>query len=76
MLFTPNYAVSYKGRFYRAGEQFEIAENDVVEMNKHGIIQPFEEQQEPPESELSPEEDEEQQEPPKRAGRSRKGAEQ
>ncbi len=76
MLFTPNYAVSYKGRFYQAGEQFEIAENDVAEMSRHGIVQPFDEQ-EPPENELPPEEDE--QEPPgqpKRAGRNRKGVEQ
>ena len=62
MLFTPNYAVSYKGRFYQAGEQFEIAENDVAEMSRHGIVQPFDEQEPPGQ--------------PKRAGRNRKGVEQ
>lgn len=68
MLFTPNYAVSYKGKFYQDGKPFNIAEADAVEMSKHGVVQP---PQEPPaEEDLPP------QEPPKRAGRTRKGAEQ
>lgn len=78
MLFTPNYAVSYKGRFYRGGEQFEIAEDDVAEMSRHGTVQ-----QPPPEEPeqkmLVLEEPQEIAEPPQepsKRGRGRKGAEQ
>lgn len=57
MLFTPNYAVSYKGQFYRGGEQFEIAEADAAEMSRHGTIQQAAEPpQKPPAEELPPEE--------------------
>lgn len=87
MLFTPNYAVSYKGQFYRGGEQFEIAEADAAEMSRHGTVQ--QPPQEPPADELPPDEAELEmpvleepqeiaeppQEPSKR-GRGRKGAEQ
>lgn len=78
MLFTPNYAVSYKGRFYQAGEQFEIAENDAAEMSRHGTVQQL--PPEEPEQEMPVlEEPQEIAEPPQEAskrGRGRKGAEQ
>lgn len=90
MLFTPNYAVSYKGQFYRGGEQFEIAEADAAEMSRHGTVQQAAEPpQKPPSEELPPDEAEEEmpvlEEPqetaeppqePSRRGRGRRGAEQ
>ncbi len=76
MLFTPNYAVSYKGSFYRAGEPFEIEPADAAEMGRHGVVQP---PPEPPVDEVPPKDDEPEPpeiEPAKRGGRNRKGAEQ
>ncbi len=39
MRFTPNYTVSYHGRFYRSGETFEINASDAAEMRKHGTVE-------------------------------------
>lgn len=71
MLFIPNYAVSYKGQFYRSGEQFEIAEADAAEMSRHGTVLEPPEVSEPPEMPVP-----EEQEPPSKRGRGRRGAEQ
>lgn len=50
MLFKPNYGVSYKGKFYRRGDCFDIAETDAAEMSLHGVIErPQEVQTEAPE---------------------------
>lgn len=40
MLFTPNYTVSYKGVYHRAGKPFEIDPKDREEMSKHGVVEP------------------------------------
>lgn len=39
MKFTPNYTVSYKGAFHRAGEVLEIEPEDAAEMRKHGKVE-------------------------------------
>ncbi len=39
MKFTPDYTVSYKGVFHRAGETFEIDGKDAAEMQKHGKVE-------------------------------------
>ncbi len=39
MKFTPNYTVSYKGVFHRAGETFEIDDKDAAEMQKYGKVE-------------------------------------
>ena len=39
MQFVPNYTVSYKGVFHRAGIPFEIAAEDCEEMSNHGTVQ-------------------------------------
>lgn len=39
MRFTPDYNVMYHGTFYHGNEPFEIDENDVEEMKKHGEIE-------------------------------------
>lgn len=39
MKFTPNYTVSYKGAFHRAGEVFEIDSENAAEMRKHGKLE-------------------------------------
>lgn len=38
MRFVPYYTVSYRGKFYRAGVEFEIDDNDANFMRKHGVI--------------------------------------
>lgn len=38
MRFSPYYTVSYRGKFYRAGSEFEIADCDVDFMMKHGNV--------------------------------------
>ena len=38
MWFTPHYTVSYKGRFYRSGVEFEIDDRDADLMSMHGRI--------------------------------------
>ena len=38
MRFKPYYTVSYRGKFYRAGVEFDIAESDAEIMNQHGCI--------------------------------------
>ena len=38
MRFSPYYTVSYRGNFYRAGSEFEIADCDVDFMMKHGNV--------------------------------------
>ncbi len=39
MKFTPNYTVSYKGTFHRAGVPFDIDEKDAAEMKIHGKVE-------------------------------------
>lgn len=39
MRFTPNHTVSYHGKFYAAGEPFEIEPADVEEMQRYGIVE-------------------------------------
>lgn len=76
MLFTPNYPVSYKGKFYRSGQSFEIDQADASEMSRHGIVFPL---QEPPEvdeeidelTELPQEAPEQEPEAAKQGGRQR-----
>lgn len=36
MRFVPYYTVSYHGKFYRAGVEFEIDDKDVESMSRHG----------------------------------------
>lgn len=38
MLFTPNYTVSYKGAFHKAGKAFPIDPKDADEMAAHGVV--------------------------------------
>ena len=38
MRFVPYYTVSYHGKFYRAGAEFEIDDNEADLMRKHGKI--------------------------------------
>lgn len=38
MRFSPYYTVSYRGKFYRAGSVFDIADCDVDFMMKHGNV--------------------------------------
>lgn len=38
MRFVPYYTVSYRGKFYRAGVEFEIDDNDANFMREHGVI--------------------------------------
>lgn len=38
MRFVPYYTVSYRGKFYRAGVEFEIDDADANFMRKHGVI--------------------------------------
>lgn len=38
MRFVPHYTVSYHGKFYRAGAEIEIDEEDADLMGKHGKI--------------------------------------
>lgn len=39
MRFTPNHIVSYKGKFYTAGETFEIDQKDVEELRQFGDVE-------------------------------------
>lgn len=39
MLFTPNYTVSYKGVFHKAGKSFPIDPADADEMAQHGTVE-------------------------------------
>jgi len=39
MKFTPDYTVSYRGQFYKAGETVEIDPADAKEMAKHGTVE-------------------------------------
>ena len=46
MRFVPYYTVSYHGKFYRAGTEFDIDMKDADFMSKHGDVigeKPFEE---------------------------------
>lgn len=38
MKLTPNYSVSYKGKFYKAGETFTFDKQYYDEMKEHGIV--------------------------------------
>lgn len=38
MKFTPDYTVSYKGKFHPAGKPFDIDEKDAAEMKRHGRV--------------------------------------
>ena len=38
MRFVPYYTVSYRGKFYSAGVEFEIDDADANFMRKHGVI--------------------------------------
>lgn len=38
MRFSPYYTVSYRGKFYRAGSEFEISDCDADFMMKHGNV--------------------------------------
>lgn len=40
MEFTPDYTVSYRGVFHRAGTPFDIDEEDYAEMSRHGRVAP------------------------------------
>lgn len=39
MIFVPAYTVSYKGRFYLAGQPVQIDAKDKEEMSRHGRIE-------------------------------------
>ena len=38
MRFVPHYTVSYHGKFYRSGMEFEINNEDADFMKEHGVI--------------------------------------
>ena len=38
MRFVPRYTVSYRGKFYRAGTEFEIDNEDADFMSEHGAV--------------------------------------
>lgn len=38
MRFVPHYTVSYHGKFYRAGMEFEINNEDADFMSEHGAV--------------------------------------
>lgn len=68
MKFVPNYCVSYRGEFHRAGSSFEINQEDVQEMSKHGTV--FSDAK--PEAAAKPEVEIKADEPQKRPGRPKK----
>ena len=38
MRFVPEYRICYGGRFYEAGQAFQIDEKDADEMRQHGTV--------------------------------------
>ena len=38
MRFVPEYRICYGGRFYEAGQAFQIDEKDADEMQQHGTV--------------------------------------
>lgn len=38
MRFVPHYTVSYHGKFYRSGMEFEINNEDADFMSEHGVV--------------------------------------
>ena len=39
MRFTPKHIVSYHGKFYAAGESFDVEPADAEEMQQYGIVE-------------------------------------
>lgn len=71
MRFVPYYTVSYHGKFYRAGVEFEIDDADANFMKKHGVITDVT----PPETDQTSQAESaslEKEKPVKRVGRPRK----
>lgn len=48
MKFTPKHIVSYHGKFYAAGETFEVEPADAEELRQYGDVEPDKEPEDVP----------------------------